>query len=440
MPFPAATAARLRLAGLSAASVAAASAAYDAASPPRQQQLRGIIASRPDEVLRRTFGDPADAVDTDPEREALLPARLSPAALRAAFGRPKASALRTFWAALAKAGTSPVDVLCIGTSLTEGADATAPGKRWVELLRDLLRARYQPAGVVGGEGYVPAHYQTPAIPDRFTGAGSLSGYGLGRRSVSLTAGQSRTLTFTGTGCDILYAKGTTTGSFTWAVDGGAASAPISTVDAAGPLGGFAVSVRGLAAASHTLVIAHASGGSAVIEGAMVYNGDETKGIRLWEAGHSGYTTEDYLTTVDNSAKTWAQSIKATNPDLVVIDIGANDEKPAAGITPAQFAINVAALIARVRANCTTDPTIVLVGVWARISTGDGITTEAQWTPYFDALKAAAAADPKVEFLDLWDRFGPNGGAMTLGLLSDQTHVTDAGAWLWAQSAYELVVP
>lgn len=353
---------------------------------------------------------------------------------------PPSNALRTFWTALANAGTSPVDVLCIGTSLTEGGKVTAAGKRWVELLRDLLRTRYQPAGVVGGEGYVPAFYEIAEIPDRWTGTGSAGLYGLGKRSVSLTNGQSRTLTFTGTGADLRYAKGTTTGSFTYSIDGGAAQGPVSTQDAAGPLGGFAVQIRGLAPGSHTLAVSWASGGACVIEGAMVYNGDETRGVRLWESGHSGYNSGDFLSVASNGDKTWWDSITGVNPDLVIIDIGANDLKPAAGISAAQLGTNLAAMIAKVRAKATTDPSILVVGVWARLSASDGITTEAQWQPYFDELKKAANADPKVAFLDLYARFGANATAMSLGLLTDQTHVSDTGAWLWAHSALRAITP
>jgi peptidoglycan/xylan/chitin deacetylase (PgdA/CDA1 family) len=103
--------ARLRRAGISAARVAQLQTAYTAMDTWQQQRFRALVASAPDELLRRTYdpagvpdagvtaaqiaADPATAAaiaaaitaahDTDPERETFLPARLSDVALRAAF-------------------------------------------------------------------------------------------------------------------------------------------------------------------------------------------------------------------------------------------------------------------------------------------------------------------------------------------------------------------
>lgn len=104
--------ARLLRAGISAARVAQLRTAYDAMTASQQGQLRQLVASRPDEILRRTYdpagiptaptttadvvADPAlltavqtailTAHDTDTERETFTPARLADTALRAAFG------------------------------------------------------------------------------------------------------------------------------------------------------------------------------------------------------------------------------------------------------------------------------------------------------------------------------------------------------------------
>lgn len=102
---------RLRQAGISAARVTQLRTRYDAMAPAQQQTFRGIVASRPDEALRRTYdpagvpeagvtvgqvvADPAlltavqtailAARDTDAEREAFTPTRLSATALGAAY-------------------------------------------------------------------------------------------------------------------------------------------------------------------------------------------------------------------------------------------------------------------------------------------------------------------------------------------------------------------
>jgi lysophospholipase L1-like esterase len=130
---------RLRQAGISAARVAQLRAQYDAMSPPQQDTFRGIVGSRSDEVLRRTYDPggiptapttPADVVadpalltavqtailtahDTDTERETFVPARLSQTALGAAFGRPLGERFRRA-AASARARNS----LMLGTMAT----------------------------------------------------------------------------------------------------------------------------------------------------------------------------------------------------------------------------------------------------------------------------------------------------------------------------------
>lgn len=104
--------ARLRQAGISDTRITQLQATYNGMDTWRQQRFRAIVASAPDEVLRRTYdptgvpaaavtatqlaGDPAlltsvqtailAAHDTDAERETFTPARLADAALRTAFG------------------------------------------------------------------------------------------------------------------------------------------------------------------------------------------------------------------------------------------------------------------------------------------------------------------------------------------------------------------
>jgi hypothetical protein len=161
--------ARLRQAGIGSARISALRAEYDAATPARQEQLRRTIAGRPDEILRRTYGggDAGDedgpgtplnadqlaallptrlsdaelrtlaaavvaaARDTDPEREAFIPARLAAEQLRAGFGAPLLSTKRP--AALAPALRAPSRIGAAGHGWTGGAgDDTA-----VKLLGDL---------------------------------------------------------------------------------------------------------------------------------------------------------------------------------------------------------------------------------------------------------------------------------------------------------------
>jgi lysophospholipase L1-like esterase len=139
---------RLRQAGISPARVAQLQAQYNAMTPPQQAQFRGIVASRPDEVLRRTYdpnGVPAAATttadvvadpalltavqtailaahDTDTEREAFVPARLADSALRMTVGSQAVRAGALDGSSLIVCGDSRVQAFdAEGTATTYGA-------------------------------------------------------------------------------------------------------------------------------------------------------------------------------------------------------------------------------------------------------------------------------------------------------------------------------
>jgi lysophospholipase L1-like esterase len=308
----------------------------------------------------------------------------------------RTAALRAYHTALAKRATTPVDILTIGTSITEGTKATAFANRWVDLLRDKLRAKWQPAAIAGGRGYVSANYANP--PDSgqaFTQAGGSfsTSFGLGRRTRFLTAsGHTLTLVFTGTGLDLFYAKGNS-GNFTITVDGGAPTTVSWTTIPA--VDGIVSQVRGLSVASHTVVIAWVSG-VVLINGAMVYNGDEAAGIRTWEGGHGGAESALY---VDPAIPRWIDNVATIQPDLVVIELGTNDYAAARGST--SLIANLQSLVANIRAVCTVAPSIVLVVNHDR---GDVVAPPVAWSSYVAAIYTYAAADGNVALFDIDDRF------------------------------------
>lgn len=136
MPLPAAVATRLLQAGLSSAAITAIAAEYDAANPPRQLQLRRLMASRTDEVLRRTFaaspaGTPAADVITRDELPTAAQIAADPA-LMAAFGRA-APVLSNFSYDSATGNLLSYQEDGITTTLTYNADGTvATSKRGAE--------------------------------------------------------------------------------------------------------------------------------------------------------------------------------------------------------------------------------------------------------------------------------------------------------------------
>lgn len=155
MTLPAATTTRLRQAGISSAAIATLTARYDALPSSEQQWLRRLIASRPDEVLRRSFGDgTSDAVDTgglaaahdtDPERETFIPARLSDTALQGSFGSPGPARAFAGVMSTLRRGHRSTCVAMVGDSTGDGYLVGAPGTQvneWPQVLMKKLAADY----------------------------------------------------------------------------------------------------------------------------------------------------------------------------------------------------------------------------------------------------------------------------------------------------------
>jgi hypothetical protein len=78
-------------------------------------------------------------------------------------GLLKQNVLASFHTALGKREASPMDIVIVGNSLTEGQEATTTAKRALDRLKDSLRARYQFAGVTR-ERMRPSYYQALTKP------------------------------------------------------------------------------------------------------------------------------------------------------------------------------------------------------------------------------------------------------------------------------------
>jgi lysophospholipase L1-like esterase len=325
----------------------------------------------------------------------------------------RATPLRTWLAALAKRDTGPADVFALGDSITEGVGVSSKGARWVELLLTNLRAWAQPAGVTGGEGFVPIAYNLNNFQQRWTITGTFGtnvfaqSYGPGLRAYQLNSGVTASLTFTGTGCDILYPKGSWGGTMQVSVDGGAAT-NVPQFNATAADGFRYQGIRGLdPGVPHTVTVT--ASGVILLSGAVVYNGDEAQGVRLLEAGKSGITCASFVT---NLAAVQAQATTLA-PSLVLINLGTNDYN--AGTTAAAFQTSLQTLV-------------------------QGIQTAAPsaWQPYRTAVVAVAAATGAAVF-DIGARYG-DAKADTLGLTTDHTHPNAAGHRLYADSLTDFLLP
>jgi lysophospholipase L1-like esterase len=334
-----------------------------------------------------------------------------------------ADKLRPFYAALADRAASPLDVLFIGDSISEGEGSGTITSRWISRFIASMRAQFQPQGIAGGRGYIPSWYaQASPAPATagFTPSGSgvaqATTYGLGRRSVSLSTGGTLTITVNCTSFDVVYPKQTSGGVFSVAIDGGA---PVNVdTTAAGALGGqkqrFTPTLRG----PHQIVISYVSG-TPMVEGIMVYDGDENLGVRLWDGAHYGYTSSAF-----SSLGLWAEGMKAFTADLVVLALGTNDH--GTNVAPATYKTNMQTIIATIRAQASGVP-IVLVGMFERA----GAFTY-QWSAYLTALREIAAADSSIVMVDLTRRMAKGSTTDPYGFItSDGVHPSAKGHQIMA---------
>lgn len=315
----------------------------------------------------------------------------------------------------------PLDIVCIGDSITEAYRASTLSARWVEHLLASLHASHGSGTNVSV--YRPGDWGTPldppamALPWTLVNEAQTVVYGLGRKANVISSGASMSITETCTGFSIVYARGpsgSTFGSFKYAVDGGATTT-VSAVNAT-VQGGRLVTVTGLAPGSHTVAITPDTD-HVPIEGIMFYNGNETNGIRVWEGGHSGYKASDYI---DGSNPHWIDLLTTVQPSLVTIMLGRNEW--VTSVSVATFIANLTTLIANVRSAVTPDPSILVVSEM----TGN-YTPGLPWSDYVTAIASLVASDGMLAYVDLVPAFGgytvpPSGPLYN----ADLAHPNDAG--------------
>jgi lysophospholipase L1-like esterase len=155
-----------------------------------------------------------------------------------------------------------------------------------------------------------------------------------------------------------------------------------------------------------------------IEGMMVYDGDETKGVRLWDGAHSGYTTANFTAN-----QRWQWSLQAPVPDLIFLALGTNDFR--ANTAAATYGTDVGLIIDRIRTEnipggadiCPNVP-IILVHLQEPV---DGSYTPT-WASYLAQLEAVAAARTDVFVIDV-SAYIPGGVSLGIG---DTLHPDDNG--------------
>lgn len=309
-----------------------------------------------------------------------------------------AAKMKAWQDALANRTTSPVTALWVGDSISEGQGASARANRWQDILAGHLRSDLPTTGVTGGYGYIPSWYAvftpdstwstahrstTGTISDLQQLPGDTNDKNPGLRHTNLAAGATLSFTVTGTSVDIWWQQGY--GSFTYKIDAGSAV----TVNTSGGTQGYPGRTTGISlgtAGSHTVLITATT--AVRVAGLMVYNGDESKGLRFVDSAHVGWYSDSYFGA--GMQQVWS----LVSPDLVMIELGAND-CIYGHFTSAGTKANIQQLITEIR-NGVGKQVSIAVGIFdGAISSSSG---EA-WSAYRSAIASIGTDDPTVAVID-----------------------------------------
>jgi lysophospholipase L1-like esterase len=233
--------------------------------------------------------------------------------------------------------------------------------------------------------------------------------------------------------DLFYTQYSGGGTLYWKVDGGTAT-NVNTNGATNNT--MKIQIRGLSAGSHTIEIGWVSG-TVFASGAMVYNGDESKGIRSWVAAFPSTKSSAWWNPAVNY---WLGQMTNVQPDLVTIELGPNDYGQNPPLAVASYKSNVQNIIATIKTNTGYVPSFVLLPVWPLVPAG---TQPETWQQYVDAMYEIAAADTDgaVCVCDWMNRTSNVPNTTISGILDpDKTHPSPLGNRYLGEQLATFVAP
>ena len=333
--------------------------------------------------------------------------------------------LSKFKTALASAGTTKVNIVDNGDSISEGTGASTLANRWQNALQRALRYRH---GVPPGAEwpFIPTWPKTSAPNAPVVRAGTVTAdtsRGLGWKAGIIADTGSVTFSFTGTSFKLLFFKGSTTGQMAVSIDGGADIVVDTNSITAPPAANVGVyTSAALTAGAHTVTVTKAAGSTnnIYLNGCLTFNGDETAGIRVLDGAYHGTNSTWFTSARLDQLVSNVNTIG--NVGLVLLNIGTNDY--GASTPLATYKANIELFISKLRAG-GYNGSIALMNAYK-----GGGRDEATWAAYGDQLRQVAEADPDVAYFD-WrlrmpDVANPSSGPTSLGLFADSLHPNDSG--------------
>jgi lysophospholipase L1-like esterase len=350
------------------------------------------------------------------------------------FGNPnKENDTPAVWqAALSNADTIKTSALLIGSSTTQGGNATVLDNRYTDVLGQILHKQYNAASVKGGK-----HIRIFDSGWSTTGTTTLNDDGLGLHSRSLSAGATLSRTITeSTGFDLHYVQGPGQGSFTVSVDGGSAVTVTPNTTGAANRHDGTYTVTGLTEGSHTILVTATN--ACIINGVYVHNGDATTGVRIYNSGLGGADSTDFVAS--NADTIWTRAA-TLDTSMVLLMLGSNDFS--SSTDPDTFKDNVYTLIRKVWTNLSsTRPDVVLVNSYKRFDQV-GYGTVYNYQQYAEKMEELAEEYNGVYYVDIADLYPLVNDSVNdpLNLVdTDSIHMTDAGHRFMARVLAQRLTP
>jgi len=331
-------------------------------------------------------------------------------------------------------------VACIGPSTvagqSTGGGATQAVNSWPMQLARMLQAQGIPAGANNffgdkvGYGGAQTGAAIAAADGRlvFTGSAAPTSFAtVGGNGFAVGAGSAGTIVFTPQGpvtkFDIWWRDGAAGNTFSYAVDGGAAT----NLATSGTIQVAKTTVSAGASGTHALTLSWVAGTPRLVGVTAYDDAGNRREISLLNWGASGQRSAQFLNDTDANAST-LKAWTAIAPDLSILgDWAINDWRQSTDI--GVFQANLAAGIAQGK---LSGDVIVATPIY------DSVTSGA--TPQQDAYAAATiatalAADvPVLDVRASWVSFAASSAA---GMVSDTVHPTALGYGLEAASYAEL---
>lgn len=342
------------------------------------------------------------------------------------IGNPQA--LEAAWfPALRMVEYAQAKMLVFADSIGEGVVGGPPiyQTRWLAVCQNRLR-QYHPTSAPGGVGFMPSFYADAIIADNTTrsgggtfieqGVGNSGIWGPGWKSLGIPGTSTGTLTFpaqTMTSFRAWYGKTNVSGGQGRARVDGANQTPTMNGSAASKTDGHFQDFT-TTRASHTVDIQCTTAATNFyLNGVQFFDGDENKGVHVWDGAHSGGNVSHWLAS--SLDPMWNGFIPALKPQLFVIALGTNDWQ---SFTAAQYLANIDALLAKIATAMGAAPyTVALIQGYRPAAAWNSQV----WTDMMVGLRARAVGNVcSVPLSPPWPELLPD-GSTSAGLMYESTN-------------------